>query len=115
MSDDVFVVLGNEVSAAAVEAGLLEHPAVAEAAVIGVPDPFVGFVAKGFVRLRPDAHATAKELVAFCKQRMPRHMYPRQVEILDQLPHTSLGEVDRVALGNQELARMRGQRPQPPR
>lgn len=109
-SNDAIVVLGNEVMPAEVEAGLLEHPAVVEAAVIGVPDPFIGFAVKAFVRLRPGSHVTAKELVAFCRDRMPRHMYPRQVDILAELPHTTTGKIDRRQLADRELARMRQQR-----
>lgn len=105
--DQVIHVLGSEVVPADVEAALTEHPAVAEAGVVGVPDPFVGFAIKAFVRVRPYPTVAAKELVQFCRARMTPQTAPRQVEILDQLPHDGAGEVDRQRLGDLELTRMR--------
>jgi long-chain acyl-CoA synthetase len=100
-------VLGSPVSVAEVEARLSDHPSVAEAAVIALPDAFTGFALKAFVRLAPSSQATPKELVAFCRQRMAAHAYPQQVEIVEALPHIASGEIDRRRLGDLELARMR--------
>jgi long-chain acyl-CoA synthetase len=108
VAEDLIPVLGSPVSVAEVEAGLRDHPSVAEAAVIGLPDAFTGFALKAFVRLGPSSRGTPKELVAFCRQRMPAHAYPRQVEIVEALPRTASGEIDRRRLGDLELNRMRG-------
>ena len=109
MQGDIISVVGYEVSQIEVEEGLLLHPAVAEAAVIGVPDAYLGQAIKAFVTLKPGASATPKEIIAFCKERMPRHQYPRQVEIVGNLPKSETGEVLRAALRARESAKLRGQ------
>jgi long-chain acyl-CoA synthetase len=114
MEGDAINVMGYDVSPVEVEEGLRLHPAIEEAAVIGVPDAYLGQTIKAFVSLKPEAQATPKEIIAFCKARMPRHQYPRQVEIVDELPKSEMGEILRYKLRAQESARLRGQfRPQP--
>ena len=109
MESDLINVMGYDVSAAEVEEGLLQHPAIEEAAVIGVPDAYLGQTIKAFVSLKPGAQATPKEIIAFCKERMPRHQYPRQVEIVEVLPKNEAGDILRQQLRLQESARLRGQ------
>jgi long-chain acyl-CoA synthetase len=109
MEGDVINVMGFDVSPVEVEEGLRLHPAIKEAAVIGVPDAYLGQTIKAFVSLKPGAQATPKEIIAFCKERMPRHQYPRQVEIVDELPRNEGGEILRQILRAQESARLRGQ------
>ena len=109
MNGDMISVVGYEVSPMEVEEGLLLHPAIAEAAVIGVPDAYLGQAIKAFVTLKPGASATPKEIIVFCKERMPRHQYPRQVEIVDGLPKSETGEILRGVLRAQESAKLRGQ------
>ena len=110
MNDQLISVVGYEVLPMEVEEGLLLHPAIAEAAVIGVPDAYLGQAIKAFVTLKPGASATPKEIIAFCKGRMPRHQYPRQVEIVDTIPKSEAGEILRGVLRAQESAKLRGQR-----
>jgi long-chain acyl-CoA synthetase len=81
-----------------VEDVLYEHPAVREAAVVGVPDEYRGETVKAFVSLRPDATATPDELIAFCRERMAAYKYPRQVELVDELPKTVTGKILRREL-----------------
>lgn len=109
MEGDVINVMGYDVSPVEVEEGLCLHPAIEEAAVIGVPDAYLGQTIKAFVSLKPGAQTTPKEIIAFCKERMPRHQYPRQVEIVDELPKSEAGEILRHKLRAQESARLRGQ------
>jgi long-chain acyl-CoA synthetase len=110
MNREMISVVGYEVSPVEVEEGLLLHPALAEAAVIGVPDAYLGQAIKAFVTLKPGATATPKAIIAFCKERMPRHQYPRQVEIVDTIAKSETGEILRSALRAQESAKLRGQR-----
>src|SRR5438045_7551930 len=98
MEGDVINVMGYDVSPVEVEASLRLHPVIEEAAVIGVPDAYLGQAIKAFVTLKPGASATPKEIIAFCKERMPRHQYPRQVEIVDDIPKSETGEILRAEL-----------------
>jgi long-chain acyl-CoA synthetase len=84
-----------------VEDVLYEHPAVREAAVVGVPDEYRGETVKAFVSLRPGATTTPEEIAAFAKERMAAYKYPRQVEILDEIPKTVSGKVLRRELRKQ--------------
>ena len=88
-----------------VEDALVEHEAVKEAAVIGVPDEYRGETVKAFVSLKADESVEPDELIAFCKERMAAYKYPRQVEIVEELPKTVTGKLLRRELRAQEEAR----------
>ncbi|MFI5619980.1 class I adenylate-forming enzyme family protein [Streptomyces sp. NPDC051567] len=81
-----------------VEDVLYTHPAVREAAVVGVPDPYRGENVKAYVSLRPGASAAPAELSAYCAARIAAYKYPRQVEILPALPKTASGKILRREL-----------------
>jgi long-chain acyl-CoA synthetase len=81
-----------------VEDVLYEHEAVREAAVVGVPDEYRGETVKAFVSFRPDRTATEQELIAFCEQRLAAYKYPREVEIMEELPKTATGKLLRREL-----------------
>lgn len=81
-----------------VEDVLLEHPAVGVAAVVGRPDDRLGEEVVAYVSLRPATAATPEELVDFAKTRLGKHKYPREVHILDAVPLTPVGKVDRKAV-----------------
>lgn len=89
-----------------VEDVLYTHPAVREAAVVGVPDPYRGEDVRAFVSLRPGQRTSADDIVAFCKERMAAYKYPRVVEIVDELPKTVTGKILRREL--REVARTNG-------
>ncbi len=76
-----------------VEAVLLSHPSVAEAAVVGVSSPELGEEVAAFVTLKPAARTTAEELLDHCKERLARFKYPRQVNILKELPKGPTGKI----------------------
>ncbi len=76
-----------------VEDVLYEHPAVREAAVIGVPDEYRGETVKAFVSLQPGINATPDELIGFVRDRMAAYKYPRQLEILPELAKTASGKI----------------------
>jgi long-chain acyl-CoA synthetase len=81
-----------------VEDVLLEHPAVAMAGVVGRPHERLGEEIVAFVSLRPGTEVTAEEITEFAKGRLAAHKYPREVNILDAVPLTSVGKLDRKAL-----------------
>ena len=81
-----------------VEDVLVEHPAVASAACVGRPDEQSGEEVVAVVQLVPGATATAEELIEFAKGRMARYKYPREVTIVDAVPLTSVGKINRKAV-----------------
>ncbi|MFJ6938391.1 class I adenylate-forming enzyme family protein [Streptomyces sp. NPDC101132] len=81
-----------------VEDVLYTHPAVREAAVVGVPDPYRGETVKAYVSLRPGTDATPGALAAHCADRLAAYKYPRTVEILPALPKTTSGKILRREL-----------------
>ncbi|MFD5397060.1 AMP-binding protein [Streptomyces sp. NPDC127097] len=81
-----------------VEDVLYSHPAVREAAVVGVPDAYRGESVKAYVSLRPGTAAEPAELAAYCKERLAAYKYPRAVEILAELPKTTSGKILRREL-----------------
>jgi acyl-CoA synthetase (AMP-forming)/AMP-acid ligase II len=86
---------GNNIYPTDVEAVLLEHPAVQEAAVVGVPDEVLGEDVAAFVVLRPDAvgPVTQEDLVGFCSERLTGFKVPRRIHVVDQLPRNATGKV----------------------
>ena len=81
-----------------VEEVLYEHPAVREAAVVGIPDEYRGETVKAFVSLNPGSEAPPDELIAFCRERLAAYKYPREVELIDELPKTASGKIMRREL-----------------
>lgn len=88
---DMFIVGGFNAYPAEIESFLLEHPAVAQVAVIGVPDERLGQVGKAFVV--PSGPVTADELIAWSRERMAGFKVPRSVDFLDELPLNATGKV----------------------
>jgi long-chain acyl-CoA synthetase len=95
---DMINASGYKVWPREVEDVLAEHPAVREAAVVGVPDEKRGETVKAFVSLKEGHEVTAEEIIAHCKERMAAYKYPRQVEVLDELPKTVTGKILRREL-----------------
>lgn len=91
---DMFIVGGFNAYPAEIEGFLVEHPAVAQAAVIGVPDDRLGQVGKAFIVLKADKSAvTSDELIAWSRDRMAGFKVPRFVEFTDELPLNATGKV----------------------
>lgn len=101
-SDDVIISAGWTLSALEIERALLTHPAVREAAVVGVPDPLRGQVPQAWVVAQPQRPGLAEELQAHVRERLGRHEFPRRVQIVDTLPRTPAGKIDRHALRTRE-------------
>ena len=90
---DLIIRGGFNVYPREVEEVLYEHPAVAEAAVVGVPDDHYGEDVRAYVVLKPDAQATPEEIQAFTKERVAAYKYPRTVRIIEALPKGATGKI----------------------
>jgi len=105
-SDDVINTAGHLVGPFEVESALIEHPAVAEAGVIGKPDPVAMEIVKAFVSLKEGFEPTDKlrqELVGFARQKLGPGVAPREIEFIDSLPKTRSGKIMRRLLKAREL------------
>jgi long-chain acyl-CoA synthetase len=95
---DMIVASGYKVWPREVEDVLYTHPAVREAAVVGVKDAYRGKTVKAVISLRPGQRATPAEIIAYCRARMAAYKYPREVLIVDDLPKTPTGKILRREL-----------------
>jgi long-chain acyl-CoA synthetase len=95
---DMINASGYKVWPREVEDVLLAHPAVREAAVVGVNHPYRGETVKAYVSLKGGERCSTAELMKFCQQNMAAYKYPREIDILDDLPKTNTGKVLRRSL-----------------
>ncbi len=95
---DVIITGGENVSSVEVEDCLYQHPAVAEAAVIGIPDARWGETVKALVVLRPGSDATEAELIEHCRSRLAHFKCPTSIEVRDALPRTATGKLQKFKL-----------------
>ncbi len=107
-NDDLIKSSGYRIGPAEVEDALLRHPKVAEAAVVGSPDPQRGTIVKAFVRLRAGAvgsDALVQELQQMVKTNLAAYKFPREIEFVDEFPLTSSGKIRRAELRRREEMR----------
>ena len=104
-TDDMIKVSGMYVSPFEVEATLVQHPAVLEAALIGVPDADGLSKTKAFVVLKEGCSASEADLKAFVKSHLAPYKYPRSIEFVGELPKTATGKVQRFRLRELEMRR----------
>jgi len=113
-ADDVIISAGYRIGPFEVESALVEHPAVAEAAVVASPDPIRGDVVKAFVILAP-GHQPSEQLVSDLQEHVKRvtapYKYPREIEFTPELPKTISGKIRRVELRQRERERKAGGQP----
>ncbi|HEY6598669.1 MAG TPA: AMP-binding protein, partial [Pseudomonadales bacterium] len=105
-ADDVIKSAGHLIGPFEVEAVLMEHAAVAEAGVIGKPEPIAGEIVKAFVALKPghaNDDATLKSLLAHARKRLGPAVAPREIAFVDSLPKTKSGKIMRRLLKAREL------------
>lgn len=107
-ADDVFKSAGYRIGPSEIENCLVRHPAVANAAVVGSPDPERGTVVKAFIVLQPGyaaSDALGKEIQEHVRGRLAPYEYPKEIEFIDALPMTTTGKVQRRVLRLQEEER----------
>ena len=97
-SKDMFISGGENVYPAEVESVMSDFPGVAEAALIGTPDEKWGEVGRAFVAAKPGVELDTDELLAFLGDRLARYKIPRSVVVLDELPKTVIGKIDKKVL-----------------
>ena len=102
---DMILASGYNVYPREIEEVLFEHPGVAEAVAIGVPDEYRGEAVKAFVVKRPGAQATEEEVLAFCKERLAAYKTPKAVEFREELPKSAVGKLLRRVLVDEERAK----------
>ena len=108
-ADDVITSSGYRIGPFDVESALIEHPAVIEAAVIGVPDPERTEIVKAFVILgkgHQGCDALAEELRAHVKRRLSAHAYPKLIDFVAELPKTPSGKIQRFVLRKAEVEKL---------
>jgi acyl-CoA synthetase (AMP-forming)/AMP-acid ligase II len=102
---DMIITGGENVYSTEVESVLYEHPAVLEAAVIGVPDPVWVETVKAVVVLKPGILESAETLQAFCRQRIANYKVPRWIEFVASLPKTATGKISKKDLRTHQASR----------
>ncbi len=110
-ADDIIKTAGHMVGPFEVESALLEHPNVAEAAVIGKPDPMMGELVKAFVVLREKAGENEEELLmdlkGFARKKLGSAVAPREYEVVEELPKTRSGKIMRRCLRDIEMGKLK--------
>jgi acyl-CoA synthetase (AMP-forming)/AMP-acid ligase II len=101
---DMFICGGFNAYPAEIEDMIMRHPAVSQVAVVGVPDHRMGEVGKAFVILRPGADWDEAAFLAWCKAEMANYKVPRSVEVVEALPMTASGKVQKFELRTQAAA-----------
>jgi long-chain acyl-CoA synthetase len=102
---EMIIAGGFNIFPSEVEEVLFRHPAIADVAVAGVPDPYRGETVKAYVVRKPGAQLTEDELIAFCREHLTAYKVPKLVEFRDDLPRTMVGKVLRRKLVEEERAR----------
>lgn len=101
---DVIISGGENISTVEVEQALMSHPAVLEVAVVGVPDDKWGERPKGFVTVKTGAQVDEAVLISHVREQIARYKAPREVEVIEELPKTSTGKIQKFKLRDAEWA-----------
>jgi acyl-CoA synthetase (AMP-forming)/AMP-acid ligase II len=87
-----------------IEAALMSHPQVSDAAVVGVPDEQWGEAVHAFVILAPHSSVAEAELLAFCQERLARYKRPKAIHVVTELPRTGIGKIARRVVRDRLIA-----------
>ena len=102
---DMIIAGGFNIYPRDIDEVLYEHPKIADAVTIGVPDAYRGETVKVFAVLKPGETLTEEELIDHCKEKLASYKVPRKVEFRDELPKTIVGKILRKELRAEELRR----------
>ncbi|WP_099159108.1 long-chain-fatty-acid--CoA ligase [Virgibacillus ndiopensis] len=100
---DLIIASGYNIYPRDVEEIIYEYPAVQEAVVVGVPDPYRGETVKAVIVLKDGTHCDEEELIAYCRENMAAYKVPRIVEFRDELPKTNVGKILRRAIREESM------------
>jgi len=103
---DMIIAGGYNIYPRDIDEVLFEHPKVAEACAIGVPDPYRGETVKAFIVLKEGEAATADEMIAFCKEKLAAYKVPKIIEFIPALPKSAVGKILRKELREMEVEKM---------
>lgn len=95
---DMAIVGGYNVFPREIDEVLYAHPAVAEAAAVGVPDDYFGEIIQAWVTLKPGATSTTDDLMAYCSENLAKYKVPKAIFLEDNIPKTTVGKIDKKAL-----------------
>jgi fatty-acyl-CoA synthase len=108
---DMFIVGGSNAYPAEIEIAVMEHPAIKQAYVVGVPDQRLGEVGFAFVECHPDRPASEQAIIDFCRERLADYKVPRFVEVVERWPLTATGKIERFRLREMAHELAAGRRP----
>ena len=95
---EMMIVGGYNVYPREIDELLFNHPAILEAATVGIPNSFSGEAVKVFVVLKPGASLDAGALLGYCKENLVKYKWPKHIAFVDALPRTGVGKIDKRAL-----------------
>jgi long-chain acyl-CoA synthetase len=104
---DMIIAGGYNIYPREIDEVLFEHPKIAEAVSVGVPDEYRGETVKAFVVLREGESATADEIIGFCREKLAAYKAPKIVEFRDDLPKSAVGKILRKVLRQEELDKLK--------
>lgn len=102
---DMIIAGGFNIYPREVDEVLYQHPKVAEAVTVGIPDDYRGETVKAFIVLRPGEKATDKEIAEFCRTKLAAYKVPKQVEFREAIPKSAVGKILRKILRDEEIAK----------
>ena len=105
---DMLKIGGENVDPLEIEAYLASHPAIAAAAVVGLPDARLSEVAVAFLRIEPTHKLTAPQVIDYCRGKIASYKIPRHVVFVEELPMTGSGKVQKVKLREEARRRLAG-------
>ncbi len=106
---DMIISGGYNVYPREIDEVLFQHPKVAEAVAVGIPDEYRGETIKAFVVLKPGEEATAEEIISFCREKLAAYKVPRSVEFRSELPKSVVGKVLRKILREEEARKRKAE------